>query len=248
MIFGAVTGGNSIGTVLQGLHTADVVPLFTSDLRTQLEAGVLGSLDILPALLVALVVLLVGLYVAKKTEPVVARVARRADADGLVRRTPLAPVFGDRDGAVARALGAIAKYYVFLVAVFAALEHIGFTHVTQWLASGIDYLPVFVGGLALFVVGFVVADHAAGVARDSETAARLGDPDLVADGVKVTLYAIVAVVALDTLGASVGIVHVVAEAFAFGAGLALALAVAYVIVQRNRDRIEPAAKDLVGDD
>ncbi|ELZ11059.1 hypothetical protein C479_09618 [Halovivax asiaticus JCM 14624] len=221
---------------------------FTGALVDAIESGVIAAFDMLPELIVALVILLVGTVVARRVRPTVVRIATRAQAGDLVRRTPLGTLFGDGERAVENALGSIAKYYVFLVAVFAAFEHIGFTHVTQWLGSGIDYVPVFVGGLGLLVIGFVVADNATRRARDSALAAKLGDEAAVADGLKAGLYAVVAVIALDTLGVSVTIVHVVAEAFAFGAGIALALAVAYLIVVRHRDEIESTANDVVADD
>ncbi|WP_247730035.1 mechanosensitive ion channel family protein [Halovivax limisalsi] len=221
---------------------------FGSTLVETIKASVLEAMGLLPELFVALVILLVGTFVARRVAPTVTKIAARADADGLVRRTPLGALFGEGEGAVSRSLGSIAKYYVFLIAVFAAFEHIGFTHVTQWLESGIDYLPVLVGGLGLLVLGFVVADNAARRARESDLAARLGDQAAVADGLRAGLYVVVAVLALDTLGVSVTFVHVVAEAFAFGAGIALALVVAYLIVDAHRDDLEPAAKEVVGDD
>lgn len=198
---------------------------FFEQLGTALEQAIFDAVGILSEVLVAAVILLIGWFVAGKVGDVVERLALRVDFDATVSATPLGPLFGERNGAAAAALGVIVKYYIFLVAVFAALDHIGFTVLTQWIETAVSYVPAFLGGLLVLIVGFYVADFAVDAVRESTTAHKSGFPAVLADVTKALMYFVVVIIGLDTMGVSVGILYTFGETFVLAIGLALALSV-----------------------
>lgn len=198
---------------------------FVDRLRNATENAIVDSVGILSELVVALLIVLLGYWIAGKAKALTLRLGHRVNLDGKVSETPLAPLFADQDGAATAAFAAIVRYYVILVAGFAALEHVGFTVVTQWLSEAVTYVPIFLGGLVIFILGFYVSDYAARAARNSETAQSTGLPHVFGDVTRGVLYFVVVVIGLDTIGVSIGILYVVGEAFALGAALAVALAV-----------------------
>jgi len=198
---------------------------FFDQLGTALEQAILEAVGILSEVFVALVILAIGWFVAGKVGDIVERVALRANFDSTVAETPLGVLFGDRNGAAAAAIGVIVKYYIFLVAVFAALDHIGFTVLTQWIEGAVSYVPAFLGGLIVLIVGFYLSDFAVDSVRESTTAQKSGFPDIFADVTKTLLYFVVIIIGLDTMGVSVGILYTFGETFVLALGLAFALAV-----------------------
>lgn len=198
---------------------------FVDRLRNSAESAVVDATSILTELVVAFLVLLVGYWIAGKARAVVLRLGRRVKLDAKVAQTPLAPLFGDEEGAATAAFATIVKYYVILIAAFAALDYIGFTQAAVWLEEAVTYVPIFLGGLVILIVGFYVSDYAARAARNSETAQSTGLPHVFGDVTRGVLYFVVVVIGLDTIGVAVGILYTVGEAFALGAALAVALAV-----------------------
>lgn len=198
---------------------------FGSQLSDALQGAILEALGILSEVFVALVILAIGWFVAGKVGDVVERISLRANFDSKVEETPLGVLFGDRNGAAAAAVGLLVKYYIFLVAVFAALDHIGFTVLTQWIEGAVSYVPAFLGGLIVLIVGFYVSGFAVDSVRESTTARKTGFPDVFADVTKTLLYFVVIIIGLDTMGVSVGILYTFGETFVLALGLAFALAV-----------------------
>lgn len=200
-------------------------PGFFDQLGTALEQAIFDAVGILSEVFVALVILVIGWFIAGKIGNVVERLALRAELDSKVSKTPLGTLFGERNGAAAAAFGVLVQYYILLVAVFAALDHIGFTILTPWIESAVSYVPAFLGGLLVLIVGFYISDFAVDAVRESATAQKTGFPDVAADVAKALLYFVVVIIGLDTMGVSVGILYTFGETFVLAVGLALALAV-----------------------
>lgn len=199
-------------------------PGFVDRLRENVESAIVNSTSILTDVVVALVILVVGVWIAGKLQSATVRVGRRVNLDDRVSQTPLSALFGDEEGAATAAFGVIVRYYVVLVAAFAALDYVGFTVVTRWLREAVTYVPIFLGGLLVLILGFVVADYGARRVANSETARSTGLSHVFRDVTRAVLYFVVVVIGLDTIGVSVGILYVVGEALALAVGLGAALA------------------------
>ncbi|RQG96489.1 mechanosensitive ion channel family protein [Natrarchaeobius chitinivorans] len=230
-------------------------PLFIQGVLEQIQANIVNFIDFLPTLFAAILIVLAGFAVGTFLQPIVSRTARRIELDEKVRQTPFGPLFPDEEGAVSNALGAIVKYYVLLIAIFAAAEWIELQFVTTWLESAISYLPSLVAGVVILLVGFFVADHVANTVRRSEVARESGFSAALAAGTKVFLYFVVVVIGLDTMGVPVAILYTFAQAFAFAFGLAAAIAIGIAFgwggkdyVSENIDGWLESSKDVAGDD
>lgn len=200
-------------------------PLVIDAVQTELEAAVVDFASFLPAFVVALVILAVGRYVGAALEPVVRRIGQRSHADEKIAETPLGVLFPDRPGAVSETLGVLVKYYVLLLAAFAAVDYLGFQVVTEWFEGAIGYVPALAGGLLILALGFFVADYAVSAVRNSEVIADTAYEAHAAATTRTLLYFVVLVIGLDTMGVNVGLLYAFADTFALAIGIALALAV-----------------------
>lgn len=125
---------------------------------------------LLPNLLVAVALLVVGWIVARLLRFLAMRAARVVEA--LFAR--LAGPSGAerlRSGRPATLLGAAVFWLVLLVFVTAAADVLGLQTFTGWLARLIDYVPTLAAGLLIIVAGYVLAGFVADLVRTA--AARL---------------------------------------------------------------------------
>ncbi|WP_336036155.1 mechanosensitive ion channel family protein [Halobacterium yunchengense] len=109
----------------------------------------------LPTLVAAVVILFVGYVVGRLLGSLVTRVVRRIGMSRYTAGTAVESV-GDHD-TIASALGTLVSYYVYFVALVAAVDVLDIDLLTELLADLAAYVPVILGAIVVLVVGFVVA-------------------------------------------------------------------------------------------
>jgi len=123
-----------------------------------LENTVADIVAFLPRLVAALVVLLIGWVVGVAVARVVSRLTDAVELDRMVLDTPLGRIMGGSRQAVSNTFGAIAKWFVYALAILAAANVLAIPLLSEWISTAVSYLPAFIAGLAVIVIGFVVAD------------------------------------------------------------------------------------------
>lgn len=134
------TVGN--GIVLQA------VPQFLQD-------TVASVIAFLPLVLSALVILLVGYVIGRVIEGIITRIVEGVGLSKYTRGTPLHNL-GDGESGLARALGKLAAYYVYFLALLAAADVLNIEVLSQLLSDLGAFIPVVLSALVILVVGFVV--------------------------------------------------------------------------------------------
>ena len=119
-----------------------------------IDQTIAGVIEFLPTILAALVILVVGYIVGRVLGGVVTRVVRRLGVGRYAQGTAVEEV-SDADG-IARALGLVVAYYVYFVAVFAAVNVLEISALSDLLRDLAGFLPVILGAIVILVVGFVV--------------------------------------------------------------------------------------------
>lgn len=199
------------------------------DVSESLEQTFAEFVAFLPRLIGALVILLVGWIVGRLVYRAIVEVTDRVTLDERVSRTPLGRMFGEDERAVAGALGTLGAWFVYALAILAAANVLAITVLSEWLTIAVSYLPALVAGVLIIVVGFVLADFLADVVARTETLTGTRYTDAFADGLRVFLYFVAIVIALDTIGVDVEILYTFATAAAWGlaAGIALAIGIGF---------------------
>jgi len=216
---------------------ANAAPLQTgvSDVPEYLQEAIAGIVSFLPQLVGAVVILLIGWALGRVLGGATSRVADRTQVDRLVMRTPLGGAMGGTEKAISRSIGRIASYFVYALAILAAADALAVELLSEWIAAAVSYLPAFVAGALIIVLGFVLADFLADVVAHTKTVTDTSYTDAFADGVRVFLYFIAIVVGLGTMGVDVQILNTFAQAAAWGvaAGVALAIGIAFGLGGRD---------------
>ncbi|QLG29673.1 hypothetical protein HUG10_18875 (plasmid) [Halorarum halophilum] len=177
----------------------------------------------LPRLVGALVILAVGWILGVAAGKVVQRLADSVEFDRMVLDTPLGRTFGGTESAVSQTFGSITKWFVVALSVLAAANVLAIPLLSQWIGTAVSYLPAFIAGLLVILIGFVVADFIGDVITRTRAATQTAYTSWFATGTRMFLYFIAIVIGLDTMGIDVTILYTFAEAVAWGLAAALAL-------------------------
>lgn len=190
-----------------------------------LDETVQSVLAFLPRLLGALVILVIGWILGVAAGRLVRRLADRVEIDRAVLKTPLGRMLGGTEAAVSKAFGTLARWFVYALAILAAANALAIQLLSEWIATAVSYLPAFVAGLLVILVGFVVADFIGDAMERTRAATRTDYTTWFASGTRMFLYFTAIVIGLDTMGIDVGILFVFARALAWGIAAAIALGV-----------------------
>ncbi|RQG98061.1 mechanosensitive ion channel family protein [Natrarchaeobius chitinivorans] len=188
-----------------------------------LQDPVAELVTFLPRLVGALVILLIGWIVGRFTARVVRRIADGVELDRMVLETPLGRILGGTERAVSGAFGKLGKWFVYGLAILAAANALAIPTLSEWVSTAVSYLPAFIAGLLVIVLGFVVADFIGDVIERTRAAAETAYASWFANGARMFLYFTAIVIGLDTMGIDVGILYVFARALAWGLAAAVAI-------------------------
>jgi len=159
----------------------------------------------------------------------VSRLTDAVELDRMVLDTPLGRIMGGSRQAVSNTFGAIAKWFVYALAILAAANVLAIPLLSEWISTAVSYLPAFIAGLAVIVIGFVVADFIGDAIAKTRAATRTSYTSWFATGTRMFLYFTAIVIGLDTMGIDVSILYVFANAIAWGVAAALAIGVGLAI-------------------
>jgi small-conductance mechanosensitive channel len=204
---------------------------------TYLTEALTAFVNFLPQLVGALIVLLIGWVVGRLVGAVVRRVVEQTTIDRLVAATPLGGALGGSKRAISRSLGRVTSYFVYALAVLAAADALAVDLLSEWIAAAVSYLPAFVAGALIIVIGFVLADFLADVVASTETTTDVRYTEAFADGLRVFGCFVAVVVGLDTMGVGVQILYLFSGALAGGLALGAALALGLAFGLGGRDYV-----------
>jgi hypothetical protein len=187
------------------------------------EETIAAVITFIPRLVGAVVILLIGWVLGKAAGRLVRTLTDRVQIDRAVLDTPLGRMLGGTERAVSKSFGTLGKWFVYALAVLAAANVLAIPLLSQWVSTATAYLPAFIAGLLVIVVGFVVADFIGDAIMHTRAATRTPYTSWFATGTRMFLYFTAIVIGLDTMGIDVEILFVFARALAWGLAAAIAL-------------------------
>lgn len=188
-----------------------------------LQETVSSIVAFVPRLVGALVILLIGWLVGIFAGMVVRRLVDAVELDRAVLQTPLGNILGGTESSVSGAFGKLTKWFVIALSLLAAANVLAIPLLSEWIQVAVSYLPAFIAGLAIIVVGFVIADFLGDAIGRTQAATETAYTSWFATGTRMFLYFTALVVGLETMGVDVGILYVFARALAWGIAAAVAI-------------------------
>jgi len=187
----------------------------------------------LPALLGAILLLLLGWIVASLIGRLVEKALRAIGFERAVAETGIGDVVqrsGTRTTA-SRIVGQLSKWFLFLIFVQAAANILQMPQLTAIINSIVLFIPNIVVALAIIVVGALVAKFLAGLVRGTVSRMGAANPNLLAT---LTNYAVIGFAVIAALN-QLGIATVVVNTLFIGLVGSVALAVGLAFGLGGRD-------------
>jgi len=156
------------------------------------------------------------------------RVLDKAGVDDAIRRTAIGKALERTKITIVGFFDLIVRWFIYLIAILAAVDILKISVLSAFMSRVVEYLPSFIGGIFILLVGFIVVDFVADALRGVAKEGQLEYAGLFAGFLRVVLYFVVLVIGLSTMKIDASILNVFANAMAWGiaAGIAVGLGIA----------------------
>ena len=132
-----------------------------------LTQGLNAILGALPALIGALLILIIGYIIAKVLQGIVTRVLQSMGFEGWMEKGGVKQFF-DRSQTKQTPLSILGKlvfWLVFFIAISMAVDTLGITAISEVLAQFIAYIPQLIAAVLILVLATLLANFVAGIVR-----------------------------------------------------------------------------------
>jgi len=194
---------------------------------TSISAALATFLSFLPALIGAIVILVVGWILASFVARLVTgllerigfeRAAQRTGVTGFISRT------GIHDTRASWVIGELVKWFIRLIFLEAAASAIHLQALTDILNRIVLFIPNLIVALLVLMIGALIARFVGDLVRGSASQMGFGNPNLLASIASVAIMAFAVIVAVSQIGVAATIVNTLFTAIVFSIALAVGLA------------------------
>ncbi len=196
---------------------------------TGVTAGFAVLISSIPFILGALILLVIGWFVAKLIGGLIAKLAHAAKFDHVGDKTGMND-FMQKSGSkltLSKLLGMVVQWSIFLIFIELAAEQLRLPQVTQIINRAVDFIPNVIVAILIVAAGAWFAQILAGLVKGSLKEAKIGAADVVAQVTHAAVIAFAVIAALNQLQIAplvidtlyIGVVAAVSLAFALAFGL-----------------------------
>jgi small-conductance mechanosensitive channel len=198
-------------------------------LENFLNSLAINIADMLPRVAGAVVALIIGWIAGQALGKAISKLLDKAGVDDALRKTLVGKTL-ERSGITCVGFfDLVVRWFVYLVAIFAAVDILQITVLSGYMNMVVSYLPSFIAGIVIFVVGFIIIDYVADFIKQLGEEAEIAYSRIFADGLRLFLYGVVTILALSQMKIDVSILYVFANALAWGIaiGVGVGLGIAF---------------------
>ena len=203
-----------------------------TDLLDRLRAGLTSLGDILPALIVALVILLAGYLFARQVERFIDSMLDRFNFNRAAERSGLSGPLGRAAGRgvdPVHAVGRLVFWLVMLGVIFLSSAAFGMERLSEIFVMMLNFIPTLVAGIVIIILGIILGEFVRGLVLAS--AGGVEGVNTLAKLAKAAVVLIAVFMAIQQVGVAE---EIVTTAFTLILG-AIALATALAFGLGNRE-------------
>jgi mechanosensitive ion channel-like protein len=192
-----------------------------------ITAALVNLLSFIPALVGAIVILVIGWIIAGVLARLVTTVLQRVGFESAAQRTGVTEFLmksGARGWTASRVLGELVKWTVRLVFLEAAASALHLEVVTELINRVVLFVPNLVVALVVLMVGALLARLLSGIVRGAAAEAGFSNPSLMGKVAQTAVLAFAVIVAVSQIGIATAIVNTLFMAVVGAVALAAALA------------------------
>jgi hypothetical protein len=142
--------------------------------------------DLVPNLIGAVLIFIVGLFVAEGLGRLVTQVTKKLYVDRAIQVTGLRSIL-EKIGfklEISKALGLLITWFLYAVILVAAADILGLTQISEFLGSVVLYIPHVIIAVVILIVGLIVSNFIFTLVKETAAAAKLEAPEFLANVAK----------------------------------------------------------------
>ncbi|MCB0562155.1 MAG: mechanosensitive ion channel [Lewinellaceae bacterium] len=209
-----------------------IIPL-QFDLMAILQDLLSGFVAVVPNLLGALAVFIIGLVVSKVAARFVRRILMTIGADKLAERlNEIEIVYKSNIQLVpSTLLSKVVYYFLLFIFVIAATDILNMPVISQLMGEILNYIPVLISALAVFVIGLLISDFLKNVVKTTCDSLGIPASGMISSVVFYFLFLNITMIALSQ--ARIDTEFIQDNISILLAGVVLAFAIGYGFASRN---------------
>jgi hypothetical protein len=203
---------------------------FGEAVLVSVTAALVAILSFLPALAGAIILLIIGWFLADLVARLVGTLLRRLGFETVARRTGVTGFIhltGAKDASASMVLAELIKWFIRLIFIELAAEALHLSAVTGLINSIVLFIPNLVVALVVVMIGALIANFAANVVRGGAGEMGFRNPNLLATLARYAILTFAVLIALHQVGIASTLVDTlfmaIVGAIALAAGLAFGL-------------------------
>lgn len=200
---------------------------FGDSMLVSFMAALSALLGFIPALIGAIVVLIIGWVLSNILARLVRTVLMKVGFERAAMRTGVTSVVArsaEQGRGASWVMGELVKWFIRLIFLEAAAQILHMSAVSNLLNSIILWIPNLIVALVILLLGMLLADVLGPVARGAVSRSGMGNPDLVATFAEFGIMAFAVIIALNQLGIAKELVDALFIGMVFALALAIGLA------------------------
>lgn len=203
------------------------------DLWLLLQDLLTGFAAVIPNLLGALAVLIIGLIVSKIASRFVRRILVTIGADKLAERLNEIEIVYKSNIRLApsKLLAKVVYYFLLFIFVVAATDILNMPVISQLVSEILNYIPILISAMAVFVVGLLISDFLKNVVKTTCDSLGIPASGMISSIVFYFLFLNIAMIALSQ--ARIDTEFIQDNLSIILAGVVLAFAIGYGFASRN---------------
>ena len=201
--------------------------------------------EMLPRVVGAIIALIIGWIAGRALGKAVSNVLDKVGVDDALRPTIFGRVLERSGITTVGFFDLIVRWFVYLIAIFAAVDILQITILTEYMSMVVAYLPNLIAGVILLIAGFIVTDYIADFMKKVGEEAKIAYSRLFADGLRLVLYSVVIILALSQMKVDVSILYIFATALAWGTALCVGVGLGIALGWGFKDVIAKSAEEWI---
>jgi len=166
--------------------------------------------DLVPNIIGAVVIFIIGLFIAEGLGRLVARIAKKLYLDRAMETTGLKRIL-EKVGfkiAVSKALGLLITWFLYAVVLVAAADILGLNQISEFLRDVVLYIPNVIIAVVILIVGIIVSNFVQTLVKETAVAGKLVAADFLADVAKWAILIFSFMAALIQLGVATALIQI----------------------------------------
>ena len=179
-----------------------------------------------PSILGAILILVIGSFIAKVIETVVARVLKMVKLDMASEKAGIEKILaqGDVKMTLSEIIAAIIYWCAILIVIATALSALNLNVAAELITRLAEYVPSILAAVFIIVLGSFLANFVGTVVRTSASNAGVGTAKLLGKMAQVILMVFAVIVAIEQLKIATALIILSANIVLMAIGLGLAIA------------------------